>query len=170
LRFCWSGRGLRRTSKGREAGQIRSLLADNAVREGTHQIVFMTEPNRNQMAGVRKVIYARPPTLAQGAHLDTREFEAAMRRVQAAYRGARQIKALGFVPDIIIGHHGWGEMLNLVDVFPGVPILGYFEFYYRVADSDVNFDPEFPMREECFGAVRGKNCINLLALALEQYG
>ncbi len=34
---------------------LRSLLADNEKREGTHELVFMTEPNRNQMAGVRKV-------------------------------------------------------------------------------------------------------------------
>ena len=36
-----------------------------------------------------------------------------MRRAQAAYEGAQKIKALGFRPDIMIGHHGWGEMLNL---------------------------------------------------------
>jgi glycosyltransferase involved in cell wall biosynthesis len=149
---------------------VRSLIADNEAREGTHQIVFMTEPNRNVLNGVRKVTYAKPPSVSSSVHLDAREFEMAMRRGQAAYNGALQIKALGFVPDIIIGHHGWGEMLNLVDVFPGVPILGYFEFYYRIHGTDVNFDPEFPMPQSRFSAVRGKNGVNLLALALEQYG
>ena len=149
---------------------VRSLIADNDAREGTHQILFMTEPNRNNMIGVRKVTYAKPPSISASVHLDAREFEMATRRGQAAYHGALQIKALGFKPDIIIGHHGWGEMLNLVDVFPGVPILGYFEFYYRILGTDVNFDPEFPMEESRFSAVRGKNTVNLLALALEQYG
>ncbi len=149
---------------------IRSLQADNERRDGTHQIVFMTEPNRNNMAGVRKVTYSRPPSISASVHLDAREFEMATRRGQAAYKGALQIKALGFKPDIIIGHHGWGEMLNLVDVFPGVPILGYFEFYYRIDGTDVNFDAEFPMKEDRFSAVRGKNAVNLLALALEQHG
>jgi len=149
---------------------VRSLQKDNELRDGTHQIVFMTEPNRNQMHGVRKVTYARPPTIAGGVHLDARDFEMATRRGVAAYKGALQIKALGFEPDIIIGHHGWGEMLNLCDVFPGVPILGYFEFYYRIHGTDVNFDPEFPMTPDRFSAVRGKNGVNHLALALEQYG
>jgi glycosyltransferase involved in cell wall biosynthesis len=149
---------------------IRSLLADNARREGTHEIVFMTEPNRNNMEGVRKVTYARPPAISPSVHLDAREFELAARRGQAAYQGALAIKALGFRPDIIIGHHGWGEMLNLVDAFPGVPMLGYFEFYYRIDGTDVNFDPEFTMPQERFSAVRGKNAVNLLALALEQHG
>ncbi len=149
---------------------VRSLQIDNLAKDGTHQIVFMTEPNRNHMNGVRKVTYARPPSISAQVHLDARDFEMATRRGVAAYKGALQIKALGFKPDIIIGHHGWGEMLNLVDVFPGVPILGYFEFYYKILGTDVNFDAEFPMTEERFSAVRTKNGVNLLALALEQYG
>ncbi len=149
---------------------VRSLLADNQRRDGTHEIVFMTEPNRNQLAGVRKVTYSRPPVVPITAHVDAKDFDRAMRRAEAAAKGARQIRSLGFTPDIIIGHHGWGEMLNLVDVYPGVPILGYFEFFYRVANSDVNFDPEFPMAVERFSGVRAKNCVNLQAMALEQHG
>ncbi len=149
---------------------LRSLLADNETRPGTHEIVFMTEPNANFIEGVRKVTYSRPPPPPKALAPAAREFESAAMRAQAGYEGALQIRALGFKPDIIIGHHGWGEMLNLCDVFPGVPILGYFEFYYRIHESDVNFDPEFPMPEHYFGAVRAKNTINLLAVALEQWG
>jgi glycosyltransferase involved in cell wall biosynthesis len=144
---------------------VRDLLA-----EGGHEIVFMTEPNRNQIAGVRKVTYARPPATHAAVHPSAREFDVAMRRAESAYKGALQIKALGFTPDIIIGHHGWGELLNLTDAFPGVPILGYFEFYYRIDGTDVNFDPEFPMPVDRFAAVRAKNGVNHLALALEQHG
>ena len=149
---------------------LRSLLADNIARPGTHEILFMTEPNQNYMDGVRKVTYSRPPPAPKALAPAAWEFESAALRAQACYQGAQQIKALGFKPDIILGHHGWGEMLNLCDVFPGVPILGYFEFYYKIHDSDVNFDPEFPMDEPRFGAVRAKNTINLLAIALEQWG
>jgi glycosyltransferase involved in cell wall biosynthesis len=149
---------------------VRDLLAQNERQPGSHEIVFMTEPNLNQIAGVRKVTYARPPMGVAGTHRDTTEFELAMRRAEACAIGAAKIKKLGFTPDIIIGHHGWGEMLNLVDVFPGVPILGYFEFFYRVENSDVNFDPEFPLPRERHAGVRAKNGVNLLALALEQHG
>ncbi len=149
---------------------LRSLKADNEAKDGTHQLVFMSEPNRNVLAGVRKVTYSRPPAISANVHLDAREFEMATRRAQAAYSGALQIKALGYKPDIIMGHHGWGELLNLVDAFPGVPILGYFEFFYRIEGTDVNCDPEFPMPAQRFGTVRGKNSVNLLAMALEQHG
>jgi len=93
-----------------------------------------------------------------------------MRRADACAAGAMQLKNLGFTPDIILGHHGWGEMLNLVDVFPGVPILGYFEFFYRIEKSDVNFDPEFPIPATLYSGIRAKNAINFQALALNQYG
>jgi glycosyltransferase involved in cell wall biosynthesis len=149
---------------------VRSLVADNKARDGTHEIVFMTEPNQNVVNGVRKVTYSRPPALSANIDRDVRDFDLAVRRGRAAWQGAQQIKALGFTPDIIIGHHGWGEMLNLGDVFPTSPMLGYFEFFYRVQDSDVNFDPEFPMSPEYYSAVRAKNCVNLQALALEQHG
>jgi len=149
---------------------VRNLLAENERHPGRHEIVFMTEPNQNQLPGVRKVTYARPPMSVAGTHRDTTEFELAMRRAEACATGATKIKKLGFTPDIIIGHHGWGEMLNLIDVFPGVPILGYFEFFYRTENSDVNFDPEFPMAPERHAGVRAKNGVNLLALALEQHG
>ena len=144
---------------------VRDLLA-----EGGHEIVFMTEPNRNAIPGVRKVTYAAPPRVPDGVHPAAREYDMAMRRAEAGYAGAMQIRALGFRPDIIVGHHGWGEMLNLCDVFPGVPILGYFEFYYRIDGTDVNYDPEFPMPPERFGAVRAKNGVNHLAFALGQHG
>jgi len=149
---------------------IRSLLADNDRVPGTHEIVFMTEPNNNFMPGVRKVTYARPPQVLEAAHRDAREFDTAMRRAENCAAGARQIKALGFEPDIIIGHHGWGELLNLPDVYPGVPILGYFEFFYNILGGDVNFDPEFIMPVEQFSSVRAKNGVNLLALSLGQLG
>ena len=57
---------------------------------------------------------------------------------------ARQVDRLGFKPDIVIGHHGWGELLDIRDVWPGVPLLGYQEFFYRLEGLDVGFDPEFP--------------------------
>jgi len=149
---------------------LRSLLADNEKRPGTHELVFMTEPNMNNLLGVRKVTYAKPPLSQAGVHRDAHDFDVGMRRAEACAVGATKIKKLGFTPDIILGHHGWGEMLNLVDVFPGVPILGYFEFFYRTENSDVNFDPEFPMAHERYSGVRAKNAVNLQALALNQYG
>ena len=131
-----------------------------------HDVVFLSEPNANAMADVRKIAYVSPRACDERIHEHAREFEIAVRRAEAAADAARRIKALGFVPDIIIGHHGWGELLNMQDVFPGTPLLGYFEFFYNTVGQDVDFDPEFPVPDHRLPMVRAKNAVNLAALSL----
>lgn len=143
-------------------GQFLHLVR-HLLKQGGNEIVFVSEPNPNQIAGVRKVVYRMPP-VAPASHPDAQEFDAAMTRAESVARTAAAVKALGFTPDIIIGHHGWGELLNMQDVWPGVPLLGYLEFYYHLHGVDVNFDPEFPVPDSAFARIRAKNAVNLLAL------
>ncbi|MEO8714599.1 MAG: glycosyltransferase [Acetobacteraceae bacterium] len=150
-------------------GQYLHLVRHLAA-SGRHEIAFITEPNDNQIPGIRKVPYRPPPPQPGGVHDAAREFDLAMRRAETVARTARTLRQLGFSPDIIIGHHGWGELLNLPDVWPDAPMLGYLEFFYRLQGADVNFDPEFAMRPEEFARVRAKNAVNLLALGLEKQG
>jgi glycosyltransferase involved in cell wall biosynthesis len=140
---------------------VRHLAAS-----GRHNVVFLSEPNANRIPGVRMVPYPRPTGAAAEAHVATREFDAAVRRAEVVAHTAANLKRLGFEPDIIIGHHGWGELLNLRDVWPDVPLLGYLEFYYNTHGVDVGFDPEFPIPDEEFPRIRAKNAVNLLALNL----
>lgn len=69
--------------------------------------------------------------------------EADLMRAYAAAEAAVKLKADGFVPDLIIGHPGWGETLQLSEIFPGVPQILFGEFYYQSHGADVGFDPEF---------------------------
>lgn len=135
-----------------------------------HEIVFITEPNANVIPGVRTVPYRKPAGAAPECHPGSRELDSAMRRADAVFQVAGGLKSLGFEPDIIIGHHGWGEMLNLVDVWPGTPMYGYFEFYYNPDSADVGFDPEFPSNTLDYPRIRAKNAINHIALNLGQHG
>ena len=144
---------------------VRHLLQDKA-----NEIVFLSEPNANAIAGVRRVIYQKPPATKPSVHPNLRDLDAAVRRADAVAVLARNLRGLGFTPDVIIGHHGWGEMLDLADVWPDTPMLGYFEFFYQTAGQDVGFDPEFPMDIAQFPRIRAMNTVNLLALALEQHG
>jgi glycosyltransferase involved in cell wall biosynthesis len=106
------------------------------------------------------------PHVLNAAH----DLDWALRRAEAVAHTATGLKALGFQPDIIIGHQGWGELLNLPDVWPDVPILGYMEFYYNPHGADVGFDPEFPTPADEFGRIRARNAINHLAIAMTQTG
>jgi hypothetical protein len=35
------------------------------------------------------------------------------------------------VPDVILGHSGWGETLFLKEVWPEAKLIVYAEFYYK---------------------------------------
>jgi glycosyltransferase involved in cell wall biosynthesis len=135
-----------------------------------HEVVFISEPNANEIVGVRKVPYAHPVRDNKDTHIAARELENGVRRAETVYRTAFGLKHLGYTPDIIIGHHGWGEMLNLRDLWPDVPMLGYMEFYYQHDKADVGFDPEFPANPLDYPRIRAKNAINHIALNLGSTG
>jgi len=69
-----------------------------------------------------------------------------------------------------VGHSGWGETLFVKDIYPDVPLLANFEFYYHAQGVDVGFDPEFislfndPMR------LRMRNATNLLSFEGADWG
>ncbi len=144
---------------------IRRLQA-----EGGHDIVFISEPNPNQIPGVRRVVYRPPEYPLEPIHPHAREWDRAVRRAELVAGVARNLKSLGFEPDVIVGHHGWGELLDLKLVFPGVPILGYFEFYYSPTGLDVGFDPEFPADDALRARIPSMNQINHAAIALGEHG
>ena len=135
-----------------------------------NEIVFMSEANPNAIAGVRRVLYQTPKPNQEQVHQVARDFDLAARRAEVVAGMAGNLRRLGFVPDIIIGHHGWGEMLDIRDVFPDSPVLGYFEFYYAPDGQDVDYDPEFPITRDRFPRIRAMNVVNHLALTMNQHG
>lgn len=143
-------------------GQFLHLVR-HLVRDPANEILFITEPTTNAIPGVRTFCY-QPPRPSETTYADAQFIEECLIRARIVGSAAERLKELGFVPDIVIGHHGWGELLNIDDVWPGVPLLGYCEFYYRVHGYDVGFDPEFPNAPDGLPKVRAKNTINLLAL------
>ena len=134
------------------------------AKQKQHELLFITENRTNHVAGVRKIMRPAPRPPTPETHPDAREFDLAMIRAAAVADACRTLRGLGFTPDIVIGHHGWGELLNIQDVWPGAPLLGYHEFFYNEEGVDVGFDPEFPQPREGFSRIRAKNAVNLLAL------
>jgi glycosyltransferase involved in cell wall biosynthesis len=144
---------------------VRHLVATKR-----HEVLFITEPSVNEIPGVRKIPYARPKLDLPEVHIAARELDNGVRRAEAVFKAGYGLRHLGFNPDIIIGHHGWGEMLNLRDLWPTTPLLGYMEFYYQPDAADVGFDPEFPADSLDYPRIRAKNAINHIALNLGTAG
>jgi glycosyltransferase involved in cell wall biosynthesis len=134
-----------------------------------HEVSFITQPRAAGIAGVRKLEY-RPEPAAAGSDAYERELDSGVANGLAVARLCRWLARDGFVPDIVIGHNGWGEILFVKDVWPRIPLLGYFEFFYRANGSDLDFDSEFPPEPEAAMRLRTRNALNLLGLDAADWG
>ncbi|CAN5447176.1 glycosyltransferase family 4 protein [soil metagenome] len=143
--------------------QFLGSIADN-------RIVFITQRQQGKLDGVEKIVYQPNRRVGEHTHRYLRDAEACVLNAQAVARVALELKKTGFVPDLIIGHNGWGEIWYLKDVFPSTPILGYFEFFYQLTGADVGFDPAYPVNIDTGPRLRTKNAGNLLGLDLADLG
>jgi glycosyltransferase involved in cell wall biosynthesis len=129
-----------------------------------HEVTFITQPRQARIEGIRKLEYQPRPASDGAAHPYLRELENGVANGLEVAKLCHWLDRDGFVPDIVIGHNGWGEILYIKDVWPQVPLLGYFEFFYRASGSDVDFDREFPPEPDAALRLRTRNAINLLGL------
>jgi len=150
-------------------GQYRHLIR-HLSQDPANRVYFISQPNANWMPGVTRLVYYPDLKTPLRCHPYSVDFELAVRHGAAVADTLRMMKGQGVTPDVIIGHSGWGETLCVKDVFPDVPLLAYFEFFYHAAGVDTDFDPEFPPTERDGGRVRMRNSVNLLSHACADWG
>jgi glycosyltransferase involved in cell wall biosynthesis len=125
-------------------GQYRELIQWLAA-SGAHELVFLTQRGDIKIPGVRTLVYKPFHTPAKEAFGLAKDWEGAAGAGFGAVQAMQKYEAeTGFRPDIILGHTGWGELSFFKDLWPGVPILGFFEYYYTMEGGMVGFDPEQP--------------------------
>lgn len=108
-----------------------------------HQLVSLSMSEVVPIPGVQGFRYPIPRQPTQGIDAVLGEFEAKRLRGEGVLNACLKLKSQGFYPDVILVHPGWGEALFLDYAYPDAPQLHYCEFFYRVYNSDVDFDPEF---------------------------
>jgi glycosyltransferase involved in cell wall biosynthesis len=136
-----------------------------------NQLYFITQTNHREIPGIHKLVYKPNLSAMSGCHAYTATFDAAVRTGAAVADVCRCLRDRGIVPDIIVGHCGWGETLFVKDVFPNVPLLSYFEFFYHSQGADVGFDPEFaPGVAGDHARLQVRNAVNRLAFAESDWG
>jgi glycosyltransferase involved in cell wall biosynthesis len=133
-------------------------------------IYFITQPNDNAMVGVTKVTYPKDERGPINCHAYSVELDRAIYTGATVADVCRRLRDEGFRPDLIVGHSGWGETLFVKDVFPDVPLLANFEFYYHAHGVDVDFDPEFVSIFNDPARLRARNATNLLAFEAADWG
>ena len=113
-----------------------------ALAQRGHQVLALTDEKNQRASPVPVVRYQSPKPVDSPSALGRTYTEFAERGYLAA-RGCRALRDRhGFVPDVILGHTGWGETLFLKEIWPDARLLIYAELMYRTQGQDVGFDPE----------------------------
>jgi len=130
--------------------------------EPRFRCTFVSENAAGTFRGVRCIKYDPKGGATDRTHYCGRTFE------NGVWHAAGVHDALAAVPDIrpdlIVGHSGFGSTLFLRDLYPGIPIVNLFEYFYRVAGSDLDFRQEFPARPIDRLRARARNAMILLDL------
>jgi glycosyltransferase involved in cell wall biosynthesis len=150
-------------------GQYRHLARYMADQPG-NSVYFVTQSEANDMRGVTKILYKPQLPTRATTHPFTADIDRAIRTGLAAAAACRGLRDQGVRPDLAIGHSGWGETLFVKDVFPDVPLLACFEFYYAAQGLDVDFDPEFASIFSDPARLRTRNAVNLMSYAAADWG
>ncbi|WP_136636278.1 glycosyltransferase [Pseudooceanicola onchidii] len=153
-------------------GQFKHLSV--ALASQGHSVTALTlrVKERTSWKGVDLIPYGILKRSEQSTHPWVLDLDSKVTRGESCYRAARKMKEAGYTPDIIIAHHGWGESMFLRDVWPSARMGLYCEFYHLTDYPHINFDPEFPSRdEESEGLrIRLKNINNHLHFDVAQMG
>lgn len=121
----------------------------------------MTEKPERECPGVRQIAYAVGEAATVHATLAATDYH--VRTGEAVAAELARLRRHDR-PDAIIGHVGWGGLLFARDAMPGVPLVGYCEYFYNSAGSDLDFDPSIPVPEAERRRIRMRNAAQLVTL------
>ena len=117
-------------------------IAEYLGRTPGHQVVFATKNLREEWVidGVNKAKFTPDGTSPQQTHPLCQNFEDGVRHGVGMLRLCNGLKEKGFIPDVILGHSGWGQTMFMRDAFPDTPFIGYYEWYYGANSPETTFD------------------------------
>jgi len=143
-------------------GHIASHLAQRAG----WKCWFVSETPAGNAGGVEKIQYAKVGGATQQTHFCSRTFENAIANCDGVFNALSNRPDVK--PDLIVGHSGFGSTLFLRDLYPGVPIINLFEYFYRPRhpDSDMGHrkDLGWTLPEIYYRRARSRNAMILLDL------
>src|SRR5204863_1745009 len=119
-----------------------------------------------KVAGIEKLQYKVAGGARKETHFCSRTFENAIWHCDGVYRTLKQRPDIK--PDLIVGHSGFGSTLFLKELYPNVPVVNLFEYYYRPhePDSDMDFrkDLAWKVPDEKYLRAYARNAMILLDL------
>ena len=113
-------------------------IARHLVKNLGWECSFVSLTPGGVIAGINKIQYKTTGGATVQNHFCSRTFENTVWHCDGVYRamkGHPEIK-----PDLIVGHSGFGSTLFLRELSPTVPIINFFEYFYRAHDPDSDMD------------------------------
>jgi glycosyltransferase involved in cell wall biosynthesis len=150
-------------------GQYKHM-ARILAEDPNNTVVFITKPKAVEIPNVIKVEYKVDREVSALSHKYLIPLERAVYIGQEVWRVCNKMKKDGFVPDVIVGHMGWGDGMFLKDVYYDVPILSFMEFFYSAYNSDVNFLDDSGISDDDRARIRLKNPLHLMNLTFSDWG
>lgn len=114
-------------------------LATELAKDVRNVVIFITSNTTVQIPGVTKLVYKLQREASKNCHKYLKSFEDCVLHGQAAADMALALKEKGLIPDVIYGH-SWGLPMFMKEIFPDVPLLGYFEWFGRTENSVFDFN------------------------------
>lgn len=134
---------------------VATELANNP----DNNVIFITNNDELEIQGIKKIVYQIKEKIPRKSnpYLDPylKFYGEALSHAHAAAKSALRLKETGFKPDIIYGHD-WGPSMFMKDVFPDVPFLCYFDWFYNSEGADAGFD-KLPLDESKRAQIRCQN-------------
>lgn len=119
-------------------GQFK-YIAPEIAKNPLNLVLFLTAEDKvPSVAGINKLVY-KAPSAAKQCHPYAKTFEENVLHGRAAAEIAVAMKQKGIIPDIIFAH-SWGLGMFIKDIFPEVPVLNYFEWFWNAEGAVVGFD------------------------------
>jgi glycosyltransferase involved in cell wall biosynthesis len=143
-------------------GHIASHLAKTLKWKST----FISETPPGVVGEVTKIQYKIAGGATKQNHFCSRTFENTIWHCDAVYQ---TLKARPDIrPDLIVGHSGFGSTLFLRELYPKVPCINLFEYYYHphASDGDMDFrsDLGWKLADEKYLRATARNAMILLDL------
>jgi glycosyltransferase involved in cell wall biosynthesis len=138
-------------------GHIARILA----RRPGVRCSFVSELPPGVDGDVERLQYRIRGGATEQTHYCSRTFENSIWHAHAVFEALRSRPDI--VPDLIVGHSGFGSTLFLRELHEA-PIINYFEYFYHTKDSDMDFRPDFPATELSRLRARARNAMILLDL------
>lgn len=121
-------------------GQFPHLAPALAARG--HKVLALSDTENRRPTPV-ETIYYKTPTKDRIRGIGATFADVSARGDMVAGACSQIVERTGFIPDVVFGHNGWGEMMFVREVWPTARLINYAEFAYQSRGLDSGFDPEF---------------------------